>query len=222
MKIKNFSLKKNRTQALNLLRATVEVLNDVGIRYYLDFGTLLGAVREGELIPWDDDIDISLLDEDDYYKIPMVLKKIKKTYMLRTYLFTFKKSRERRVSRGRTIHTPHIWFTHEDNYQIAKIRNNKFFIFGRGGATLDIFFKYTHGDETFWLAYGKTNKMPNQVMPKELIEIDFCGIKCTIPKNYEEYLTVKYGDWKTPNPDWCHDRDDLSAIYKQKEQNCLE
>ena len=41
-----------------------ELLERRGIVHWLDYGTLLGAVREGELIPWDEDVDFGILATD--------------------------------------------------------------------------------------------------------------------------------------------------------------
>lgn len=217
MKDKTFRVKKNREDALMVLEAVISALDKFEIKYYLDFGTLIGAVREKGLIPWDDDIDISLYDEADYKKIPDVLKYIKRKYRLRTYLKTFNSSFEGAEKRGRENLDKDISFTALDNFHIAKVRTNRFLIFGRGSTCLDIFFKYKYNDKSYWMAYGKENSVPSKYLETELIEINFCNLKCKILKEYDEYLTYKYNDWKTPNEDWSHESDDYSVRGNKKD-----
>ncbi|MFO8108939.1 MAG: LicD family protein [Thermoplasmata archaeon] len=53
-----------KKKAVEALRDVHEIFEEHGIDLWLDAGTLLGAVREGGLIPWDNDFDISAWHED--------------------------------------------------------------------------------------------------------------------------------------------------------------
>ena len=49
---------------LGNLAAVDKVCRDHGLYYYIYDGTILGAVRHGGFIPWDDDLDIAMPRED--------------------------------------------------------------------------------------------------------------------------------------------------------------
>ena len=49
---------------LGSLKKLDEICRRHGIRYWLAYGTLLGAVRHKGFIPWDDDLDVCIMRED--------------------------------------------------------------------------------------------------------------------------------------------------------------
>ena len=57
---------------IELLRFVDNVCKKHDIDYWLEGGTLIGAVRHGGFIPWDDDIDLSIMRKD-YEKLIKVL-----------------------------------------------------------------------------------------------------------------------------------------------------
>ena len=53
---------------LGIMEYIHEVCQKIGVKYFLAYGSLIGAVRHNGFIPWDDDMDICML-RDDYEKL---------------------------------------------------------------------------------------------------------------------------------------------------------
>ena len=68
---------------IDLLFHFDDICRKHNLRYWLAYGTLLGAIRHNGFIPWDDDIDVCML-RDDYDKLLLLSDEFKNPYFLQT------------------------------------------------------------------------------------------------------------------------------------------
>ena len=77
-----------RTLQRCILDAALEfrrICDKHGLNYFLIGGTLLGAVRHGGFIPWDDDMDVGMLREDYEKFLKVCPQELSSDFFLQTY-----------------------------------------------------------------------------------------------------------------------------------------
>ena len=66
--MKKLTDKEVKQIELDILEYVHNFCEENGLKYIMNYGTLIGAVRHKGFIPWDDDIDISM-PRADYEKL---------------------------------------------------------------------------------------------------------------------------------------------------------
>ena len=170
-------------QAKSNLFEFADILEDLGITFWLDGGTLLGAYRDHTFCDGDeDDIDLFVW-ADNKILIPTIIKYAEQ----RGFILHRQWDGDRRAP-GKA---PEI--------ALAKYIKTQH---GRFRLKIDLFFIEKKGDDAWGLLYISPDTAIPQVCKAKFYEnlgmINFHGRIFNIPSPVEEYLTVRYGDWKTP------------------------
>lgn len=175
-----------REYASELLLTICRQLDQDGVHYYVDAGTLLGLYRDGALIPWDDDLDIAI-GSDSIQKAKSSLTHLCKVLQQST----------------RYKWQVNEYYSNQDFGAVTKgdVRSLALECEESGLPKLDVFVKYVNGEMMDYVLSSRGIRMPSKhLLTNERFE--FKGQSVSIPSDPEGYLTRHYGDWQTPVRDW--------------------
>jgi hypothetical protein len=154
-----------------------DLLSEIGVQTHLQFGTLLGYVREGKLIDSDDDIDICYLSNFTDVKgviseCQLIYKKLYERNVLLRY-WDSDYNRHRRIGKPPFGQAHVIMWDH----------------------CIDLFTSWKDISGNYWTCqYGNFGKT-------EFRKVTFYGYDFNIPTETNKILTRLFGDWKTPASD---------------------
>lgn len=190
------------------------ILREGGVFFWLDQGSLLGAVREGGPIPWDPDIDLSIWSQD----FPL-LRKLRPRFEASGFYFEAHEYKDcvfLARSGGRTIEIASQ--TIEGAYVVrhnAEPRNRRW---ERGVKALlgklpeRLFFRIRHLGRKWFPRPEVVFRSPAHFF-SDFRRTEFLGCAdVSIPVDAEDYLEFKYGpEWRRPRKEWDYSSDDGAA-----------
>lgn len=163
----------NNELARKALSDFSDLMNACKLEFFLVFGTLLGCVRDNDLISGDTDIDVGIWQQAD---LSEVLKRCNQ------YGFTPGPS------------------TRDDSNRADKISNITFYY--RNKIAIDVYRHVLEGEKLHCGFAVGSNQLLYEVSPFTLMSKEFLGSEYLVPEDFEQYLVECYGVWKTPQPDF--------------------
>lgn len=170
---------EDRASIRTLLADLCELLYQKGITFFISEGTLLGYIRHKEIMPWDDDLDISI-SSLDIEKLVEVINNSEK-YRITKWFWGRKKTVYYKISHCDSIH----------------VRNLPY-----GFPFIDIWLYETTYEH---IVYNHGFKVPADfIFPVKRATFEQTNV--CIPNKPIEYLDLKYQDWKEKITvyRWCH------------------
>jgi hypothetical protein len=182
-----------REAATKMLHTVCRLLDAERVPYVLEAGTLLGIVREQRLLPWDTDVDITVIAEHAEALLAMRPRLWRAGY----------RTRVRRVPGS-------VGPFAQRTPRLLKVQTRRWLLFKDAGL-MDIFIKYRVGDKYHWII-GDRDPVWKQA-PAHFYERTarrlFDGYEFRVPEDAEGYLAYHYGpDWRTPVTTWDFRYDD--------------
>ena len=219
-----YKINSNKKIDKNLI-TLINILTEHKINYWICHGTLLGIIRDKELIPWDHDIDVGIIEnKTNRMTLPVILKKrgfkeIKKTFLKNDGMLKFIKKGGREVdinfyqinNENKTAfvkwHIPKgLLMKVIDALSFAKNYKGNFSRLINFFGFSEYFFlklkKYLVLKNYFYSHAGYSHKKDYAI---KLIKYNFYGLKIIIPKDFKNYLEDLYGkNWRIPvkNYNW--------------------
>jgi phosphorylcholine metabolism protein LicD len=197
------TLTKRQQIEIETLKEISEIFDNNGIVWWIDCGTCLGAYRYGGIIPWDWDIDISILmpDHDNVKRLLSHLDPEK--YQIQDWSS---------YSKPKTFLKLYV----KETKNFIDIYHYDF-----NEQTQQVGFNYTYIDSPFPYSWKKDElRCINPLKYEDLFPLkkaNFDGVTVWAPNNVVTFLQSKYGDNLSPSNIWDEDaqcyRKDLNHPY---------
>ena len=196
--------KPNKDIMMNLMSRFENYTEYLGLTYIPVFGTLLGCYRHGGFIPWDDDIDVAIFEND----IKTIFENIE---ILEEFGLQISKHHGLNISKISLKNRPPI-----------EIYNRKGEYHKWSWPYIDIFTLILDDDKVKLHDLGKVITCEyDDIFPLQTFNFEG-AIPMFIPRNGKKLLDDKYPEWSTicSSYGFDHINDKLKDNYKQSKVPC--